>query len=121
MLLLVLMTLTLMQAHSGSAKAKNQRCMLSATKQAISIKLSTVGFFFFNVTLTLTANVYMACPSCFFSFGLAEALYAALIHNASVSQVNFPNRTARYYFTAESIAAEDDYFCPISHQKKIHT
>ena len=35
MLQLVLMTLTLMQGHSGSAKVKNQRCMLSATKQAI--------------------------------------------------------------------------------------
>ena len=34
--------LGLMQGHSGSAKAKTQRCMLSATKQAIySIKLAT--------------------------------------------------------------------------------
>ena len=35
--------------HSGSAKAKNQRCMLSATKQTISIKLATtVGLFKVN-------------------------------------------------------------------------
>ena len=38
MLMLVLMTL--MQGHSGSANAKDQQCMLSATKQAISIKLA---------------------------------------------------------------------------------
>ena len=45
-LMLVSMTLTLMQGHSGSAEAKNQRCMLSATKQTISIKLATmVGHF----------------------------------------------------------------------------
>ena len=37
----VLMTLTLMQGHSGWEKAENQRCMLLATKQAVSIKLAT--------------------------------------------------------------------------------
>ena len=36
-LILILMTLALMQSHSGLAKAKNQRCMLSPTKQAICI------------------------------------------------------------------------------------
>ena len=41
MIMLVLVTLTLMQGHNGSAKAKNQHCMLSATKQAISMKLAT--------------------------------------------------------------------------------
>ena len=41
-LILVLMTLTLMQGHSGLAKAKNQHWMLSATKQAISIKLAII-------------------------------------------------------------------------------
>ena len=42
----ILMTLTLMQGYSGSVKAKNQRCMPSATEQAISIKLATtVGHF----------------------------------------------------------------------------
>ena len=52
MLMFVSMTLTLMPGHSGSAKAKYQRCMLSATKQAISFKLATtVGHFY--VTLTL--------------------------------------------------------------------
>ena len=30
-----------MQGHSGSTKATNQRCMLSATKQAVSITLAT--------------------------------------------------------------------------------
>ena len=53
MLMLVLMTLTLMQGYGGLTKAKNQRCMLSATKQAISIKLATTVDFVFNVTLTL--------------------------------------------------------------------
>ena len=60
MLMLVLMTLTLMQGHSGSAKARNQRSMLSATKQAISIKLATkVGHFLRDLDLDF-ANVYMA-------------------------------------------------------------
>ena len=45
MLMLVSMILTLIQGRSGTAKAKNQRCMLSATKQAISIRLATtVGY-----------------------------------------------------------------------------
>ena len=59
-LMLVLMRLTLMQGHNGSAKAKQiQRCMLSATKQAISIKLaSTVGHCLHDLDF---ANVYMAC------------------------------------------------------------
>ena len=48
MLMIISTTLTLMQGHSGLAKAKNQHCMLSATKQAISIKLATmVGWCFF--------------------------------------------------------------------------
>ena len=38
--------LALTQGHSGSANAKNQRCMLLVAKQAISIKLATtVGHF----------------------------------------------------------------------------
>ena len=38
--------LTLMRGHSGSEKATNQRWLISATKQAISIKLdTTVGHF----------------------------------------------------------------------------
>ena len=65
-LIIILMTLTLMQGHSGLAKAKNERCMLSATKQAISIKLATtVGHFLRDFDLDF-ANVYMACPT--FSF-----------------------------------------------------
>ena len=43
MLMLTLMTMTLLQGHSGSPKAKNWHCMLSATKQAISIKLCYNG------------------------------------------------------------------------------
>ena len=45
--MLVSMTLTLMQGHIGLAEANNQRYMLSATKQALSIKFAiTVGHFF---------------------------------------------------------------------------
>ena len=56
--MLVLITLTLMLRHSGLAKAKSQRCMLSATKQAINIKLATkVGHVY--VTLTLQ-TLYMS-------------------------------------------------------------
>ena len=54
MLMLVSMTLTLMQGHSGSAKAKKNRfCMLLATKQAMSIELATMVGHSRYVTLTL--------------------------------------------------------------------
>ena len=48
MLILVLMTLTLMQGHSWSPKAKNQRKIFSTTKQATSIKLATSVSHFCN-------------------------------------------------------------------------
>ena len=64
MLILALTTLTLLQGHSGSAKAKHQRRMLSATKQAISYKLDTVVGHFY-VTLTLTSQTFiLACSYC---------------------------------------------------------
>ena len=60
----LILILTLMQGHSGSAKAENQRCMLLATKPAISIKLATtVGHFLHDLDLDF-ANVCMACPTC---------------------------------------------------------
>ena len=47
-------------------KGKHQRCMLSATKQAISIKLATtVGPFLRGLDLDF-ANGYKACPACCF-------------------------------------------------------
>ena len=56
------MTLTLIQGHSGLAKANNQHLIISTTKQAISIKLSTmVGHFWRDLDFE---NVYMAWPSC---------------------------------------------------------
>ena len=71
--MLLLMTLTLMQGHSGSAKANNQRRMLSATKQAVSIKPGAkVGIFDLDLDIDF-ANVYMACPSCFLSLFLFPA------------------------------------------------
>ena len=77
MLVLASMTLTLMQGHSGSAKTKqiNVECILSATTQAINIKLATtlcfffLAFFLFFLRDLDLAEVYMACPSwSFFSF-----------------------------------------------------
>ena len=57
-LMLVSITLTLMQGHSELAKATIQRCVLSATKQARSIKLATtVGNFLHDLGLDF-ANVY---------------------------------------------------------------
>ena len=57
--MLVLMTLTLMQGHSGLVNAKRQRCMLSATKHAIRIKLATaVGHFLHDLDFDF-ANVYI--------------------------------------------------------------
>ena len=46
--IVVSMTLILVQGHSGSAKSNNQRCMISVTKQAISITVLaiTVGLLF---------------------------------------------------------------------------
>ena len=73
MLMLVSMTLTLMQDHSGSANANNQRCMLSATEQAISFELAaTPGHFPSDLDLDF-ANVYMACPH-YFCFSLLRGL-----------------------------------------------
>ena len=67
MFMLILMTLTLMQGHSGSAKAENQCCILS---RQLSIKrATTVGHF--DVILTF-ANVYVACPACFYSHEKCE-------------------------------------------------
>ena len=58
--MLVSMTLTLMQGHSESAKAKIQRCMLLATKQAISIALATtVGHFY----VTLALQTFLIMPN----------------------------------------------------------
>ena len=58
MLMLVPVTLNWMQGYSGSAKANNSRGILSATKQAISIKLATtLGHFLCDHDF---ANVYMA-------------------------------------------------------------
>ena len=58
MLMLVSITLTVMQGHGGSTKANNQRYMLSATKQAISVKpATTVGHFY--VTLTLQIRIWL--------------------------------------------------------------
>ena len=60
--MLMSITLTLMQGHSGSAKAKNRHWIISTTKQAISIKLAPmVGLFFFLGDLDFE-NVYMAWP-----------------------------------------------------------
>ena len=52
MLMLISMTFTLVQGHSGSTKATNQRWIISTTKQAISIKLvTTVSHFYVTWTL----------------------------------------------------------------------
>ena len=57
MLMLILMTLTLVQGHSGTEKAKKQRWIISTTEQAISIKLAaTVDHFVRDLDF---ANVYM--------------------------------------------------------------
>ena len=64
MLMLVAMTLTLTQGHSGSAKAKNQRCMrLSLARklskqQALNL-LQRYAISVRNLDLDF-ANVYMA-------------------------------------------------------------
>ena len=54
MFMLVSMTLTLMQGHSGLAKAKTQRWIISTSKQAIRIKLArTVSHFYVTLTLQM--------------------------------------------------------------------
>ena len=68
LLMLVLVTLTLMQVHSGSAKAKSQRCILSATKQAISIKLATTVGHFFRWPWPRLPNVIWLVQLIFFCF-----------------------------------------------------
>ena len=65
LLMLVSMTLTLMQGHSGSAKAKIQYWFILKTKQAKSIKLATtVGHFY--VIMTLKTIIWLAWPACFY-------------------------------------------------------
>ena len=67
-MVLVSMTLTLMQVHSGSVKARNERCFMSTTKQAISIKrATTVRHFLRDLDIE---NAYMACPACFLFFSV---------------------------------------------------
>ena len=73
-IMLVLMTLTMMQVHSGPAKAKNQCCMLSATKQAISIQLATVVGHLFYVTLTLTLQTFTWFDSLFVMLSMDHTL-----------------------------------------------
>ena len=74
MLMLILMTLTLMQGHSGSANAKNQCCcMPSATKQAISIKIATNAGHFY-MTLTLQTHIYIWLDHLVFRFWKSRCL-----------------------------------------------
>ena len=66
MLMLVSMTLTLMQGHSRSAK--NQRWIISTSKQAMSIKLATTVGLLAEFTWSCLdfENVYMAWSYCSF-------------------------------------------------------
>ena len=58
--MLFLMTLTLIQGHTESTKVNNQCCMLSVTKQVISITLATtVGHFYVTLTLTLQTFIWL--------------------------------------------------------------
>ena len=66
MLMLVSMSLTLMQGHSGSTKPKNQCWIILTTKQAVSIKLPT--FFMWKHF----ENIYMAWPA-LFCFGFCHS------------------------------------------------
>ena len=57
-----MLMLVLMQGHRN---AKTQRCMLSATKQAISITLPTmVGHFYLTLTLTLQTCIWIVQLVC---------------------------------------------------------
>ena len=47
---------------------KNQRCVVSATKQAIRIKLATTEVHFLRYLDLDVANVYMSCSSCLLHF-----------------------------------------------------
>ena len=61
-----MLMLVLMQDYSWSAKANNHRCIISASKQAIDIKLdANVGHFLRDPDFDF-ANVYMVCPACYF-------------------------------------------------------
>ena len=77
MLVWVTLTLNLMQGHSGLAKAKNQRCMLSATKQVwISIKLATtVGHFLRDLNLDFE-NMYIWLVQLVFVIVVVSLIFA---------------------------------------------
>ena len=94
MLTLVLMTLNLMQGHSWSAKANNQRSMLSATKQALSIKLSTTvvsrpflcDLDFANISLDHLVFIVIILNIPFLKFGLpflVSVVYLSTYHDVS--------------------------------------
>ena len=67
--MLVSMTSTLMQAHSGSTENQIQRWIISTTKQVINIKLATtVCLFLFCFCASpwlCSEDMYMAWPTCF--------------------------------------------------------
>ena len=70
MLMLVSMTLPLMQGHSGLAKAKDQRWIISTNKHAISTKLATtVGHFLRDLHFE---NVDIAWPTCYYLFSYSK-------------------------------------------------
>ena len=48
-----------MKGHSGSVKAITQHCMLSATKQAISMTLATTVGHFFYMTSCLQTFIWL--------------------------------------------------------------
>ena len=81
----MLVSMTLMQDHSGSSNTKNPALLwiTSTTKQAISIKVvAMVGFFFFFFFLTwpwLCKRLY-SLPTCFHLFSpFSYKLYLLLI------------------------------------------
>ena len=80
MFILVLMTLTVMQVHSGSAKAKQSALHALGTQQAISIKTFYNGRPFFRDLDLDFANVYMACHLFFFYMTLTLKTFIRLDH-----------------------------------------
>ena len=74
-LMLVSMTLTLMQGHGRSAKAKIQRWIISTTEHATSVNLATTIGLFFYVTLNLKTFIKLYHFLSFFYFLQARKDY----------------------------------------------
>ena len=132
MLIFTSMTLTLVQDHSGSANAQNQRCILSATKQTISVNLTQRGLFFLRDRDFANVLSIMAWPSSIQQHSMMESTHYGTGESSStdngLNEISswqlLPNLKTRIWrpraaFVAIQIKSQQNIFC--ARTLKIHT